>query len=81
MRLTTKNYNKIMVEQLKAMSASASDPLAGLVGHLRSIPEQTPTGWWPTDEAFKTYLIGSPLYGTISQPRVRMLLEAAEART
>ncbi len=80
MRLTAKNYNRIMLELLKAMSKSATDPVTGLIAHLRSFGEDTPTGWWPTDEKFRTHLIENSLYGTISQARVRMLLEAAETR-
>ncbi len=79
LRLTAQNYNRVMLEVLKAM-ATATDPVTGMVEHLRSYAEETPTGWWPTDERFRAHLIGHPLYGTISQARVRMLLEAAEAR-
>ncbi len=80
MRLTTKSYNRVVLELLRAMSASSSDPVAGLISHLRSFAEDTPTGWWPTDEKFRAHLVSSPLYGTITQARVRMLLEAVEAR-
>jgi len=78
MRLTAQNYNRVMLELLRAMSNSVADPVAGLIGHLRSFGEDTPTGWWPTDEKFRSHLINRSLYGTISQARVRLLLEAAE---
>jgi Dehydrogenase E1 component/Protein of unknown function (DUF1524) len=48
--------------------------------HMRSYAEGTPTGWWPSDERFRCHLTENPLYGTITQARVRMLLEAAEAQ-
>ncbi len=79
MRLTAQNYNRVMLEVLTAM-ADADDPVAGMIRHLRSFKQDTPTGWWPTDEQFRAHLLEQPLYGTIAQARVRMLLEAAEAR-
>jgi hypothetical protein len=79
MRLTTQNYNRVMLEVLKAMGA-ADDPVTAMIDHLRSFKEDTPTGWWPTDERFRAHLVGSPLYNSITQARVRMILEAAEAR-
>lgn len=78
-RLTAANYNRVMLELLKAMSSGA-DPVAGMIDHLRSFKEDTPTGWWPTDERFRKHLAEQPIYGSITQARVRMLLEAAEAR-
>lgn len=35
---------------------------------------------WPTDAAFRAQLVHKPLYNWIPQARVRLLLEAAEAR-
>ena len=80
MRFTPKNYNRIMLELLRAMTKSTTDPVKGLIDHLRSFGEDTPTGWWPTDEKFRTHLMENSLYGTINQAHVRMLLEAAETR-
>jgi hypothetical protein len=79
MRLTAQNYNRVMLEVLNAMSA-ADDPVAGMIDHLRSYDDDTPTGWWPTDERFRSHLLELPLYGSITQARVRLLLMAAEAR-
>jgi hypothetical protein len=79
LRLTAQNYNRVMLEVLKAMSAS-DDPVAGMIAHLQSYGEGTPTGWWPSDQRFRAQLVEHPLYGSITQARVRMLLEAAEAR-
>lgn len=79
MKLTAQNYNRFFLEALKAMS-DADDPVAGLIGHLRQADEGTPTSWWPTDERFRRHLIEQPLYGAIPQARVRLLLQAAEAR-
>jgi len=79
MRLTAQNYNRVMLDVLKAM-ALAADPVAGMIDHLRAFKQDTPTGWWPTDEEFRTHLLEQPVYNSITQARVRMLLEAAEAR-
>jgi hypothetical protein len=77
MRMTAKNYNRSMLELLSAMSARANDPVAGLVAHLRSL---TNNSRWPTDAEFREHLLTRPIYGTVNQARVRMLLETAEAR-
>lgn len=77
MRLTAKNYNRAMLDILTGMSTHKKDPAAGLVTHLRSL---TNNSRWPTDVEFREHLLTRPLYGTVNQARVRMLLEAAEAR-
>lgn len=79
MKLTGQNYNRLFLEALKAMT-QATDPVAGLIEHLRHADESTPTAWWPSDERFRQHLIEQPLYGSITQARVRLLLRAAEAR-
>lgn len=77
-RLTTQNYNRVMLEVLARMTPP--DPIAGMVDHLRSYDESTKTGWWPSDEAFRKQLVEEPLYDKLSQARIRVLLEAIEAR-
>lgn len=79
LRLTTKNYNRIMLELLKATDGAA-DPVGSIIGHLKSFDEETTSGWWPTDEAFKNHLLTRDLYRWLPQARVRMLLKAVEAR-
>lgn len=80
LRLTTKNYNRMMLDVLIAMSEATTDPVAALIGQLRSYGEDTPSGWWPNDPAFVSALVQQPLYDQMTQARLRMLLEAAEAR-
>lgn len=77
MRLTAKNYNRLMLDLLAAMSKHETKPVAGLVEHLRSL---TNNSRWPTDVEFQEHLLTRPLYGSVNQARVRLLLEAAEAR-
>ncbi|MHA7176152.1 DUF262 domain-containing protein [Arthrobacter sp. Sr24] len=78
LRLTSKNYNRIMLELLKAMDGSA-DPVGSIIGHLKSFDEDTVSGWWPTDEAFQDHLLTHGLYGWLPQARVRMLLKTVES--
>lgn len=78
LRLTTKNYNRIMLELLKATDG-ASDPVGSIIGHLKSFDEDTTSGWWPTDVAFQNHLLTRDLYKWLPQARVRMLLKAVEA--
>jgi hypothetical protein len=80
MRLTGKNYNRLVLELLKSMSAPNADPVVGLIRQLRSFPASSPSSWWPADKDFRSHLVEQALYGTLSQPRVRLLLEAVEAR-
>jgi hypothetical protein len=79
LRLTTQNYNRVMVDILTKM-ATHSDPVAGLIDQLTTYPVETPTAWWPDDQAFREQLEMQPMYGNNTQARVRMILEAAEAR-
>lgn len=79
LRLTTQNYNRVMLDLVRHMGTTG-DPVARMVEHLGSFDEGTPTGWWPTDAAFRNQLVREPLYNWVSQARVRLLLEAAEAR-
>ena len=79
LRLTTKNYNRIMLDLLKA-THGAPDPVGSIIGHLKSFDQETTSGWWPTDEAFRNHLTTRDLYKWLPQARVRMLLMAVEAR-
>ncbi|HEY2354890.1 MAG TPA: DUF262 domain-containing protein [Gaiellaceae bacterium] len=80
LRLTAQNYNRVLLDLLKAMGEQAADPVGALIGHLRSYDPETLTGWWPDDDAFGNQLTTAPLYTTITRKRLLMLLEAAEAR-
>ncbi|MGP9783851.1 HNH endonuclease family protein, partial [Glutamicibacter sp. AOP12-B1-11] len=79
LRLTNKNYNRIMLELLKTMDG-APDPVSSIITYLKSFDEDTPSGWWPSDEAFRGHLLTRDLYKSVPQPRVRMLLKAVESR-
>jgi hypothetical protein len=78
MRMTTKPYNRLVVDLLGRMAAD-TDPVRALVDYLGSFSPDSQR-WWPDDAAFRQHLVTQPLYGAVTQARVRMLLEAAEAR-
>ncbi|WP_196249409.1 DUF262 domain-containing protein [Rhodococcoides fascians] len=78
LKLTTKPYNKVMVELLQKM-ALAPNPAEAMISQLQSYASDSQT-WWPDDATFRTHLLTQPIYGSMAQIRVRMLLEAIEAR-
>jgi hypothetical protein len=77
MRLTAKNYNRLvprLVAKMKADLEHADDALlAGLSGGEGEISR------WPADGEFREFLISRDVYGAVSQPRLAMALAAVEA--
>jgi hypothetical protein len=77
MRLTAKNYNRLMprlVARMKADLQHADDALLqALSGSEGEISR------WPHDEEFIDFLRTREVYGTVSQPRLVMALAAVEA--
>lgn len=77
MRLTAKNYNRLvprLVARMKADIERADDALlqalSGAEGEISR---------WPGDAEFTEFLRTREVYGTVSQPRLVMALAAAEA--
>ncbi|MGO8961266.1 MAG: HNH endonuclease family protein [Streptosporangiaceae bacterium] len=77
MRLTAKNYNRLvprLVARMKADIEHADDALlqalSGAEGEISR---------WPGDAEFTDFLRTREVYGTVSQPRLVMALAAAEA--
>jgi hypothetical protein len=77
MRLTTKNYNRLVprvVARMKADLEHADDALlkalSGTEGEISR---------WPRDAEFTDFLRTREVYGTVSQPRLVMALAAVEA--
>lgn len=77
MRLTAKNYNRLvprLVARMKADIEHADDALlqalSGAEGEISR---------WPGDAEFTEFLRTREVYGTVSQPRLVMALAAAEA--
>ena len=77
MRLTAKNYNRLvprLVAKMKADLEHADDALlAGLSGGEGEISR------WPADGEFRDFLTSRDAYGNVSQPRLVMALAAVEA--
>lgn len=77
MRLTAKNYNRLvprLVARMKADLEHADDALfAGLSGGEGDISR------WPGDGEFRDFLTSRDVYGSVSQPRLVMALAAVEA--
>jgi hypothetical protein len=75
-RLTPKNYNRYFVELVKAVEKDPSQADDILYEELRR--GEAATTVWPTDAALEEVLLGSGLYGNVTQPRIVMVLGAVE---
>jgi hypothetical protein len=77
MRLTAKNYNRLvprLVAKMKADLERADDAL------LKALScGEGEISRWPGDEEFTDFLRTRDVYGTVSQPRLVMALAAVEA--
>jgi hypothetical protein len=76
--LTTKNYNKVFVQQLKRVSETGLSPeslriaLSDLEGE---------TSRWPRDEEFKKAWVGEQVYpGRLDAPRIKAVLAELDNR-
>ena len=74
--LTTKNYNRFVVELLKSLQGAPSNAYEILRDTLRAATAETTV--WPTDEQLLLALTTQPLYTRITQARVVMVLAAIE---
>jgi hypothetical protein len=75
--LTPKNYNRIFIDLIKAVN-KALDVSAAFVGQwLASSTGESVR--FPDNEEVANALRGMPIYGRLSQPKVRLLLEALDA--
>lgn len=75
-RLTTKNYNRLFLDWLKTVRASADGPLSVLLDSMRKA--EGDSARWPGDSD----VIGAvkmPAYNSLTQSRIVMLLSAAES--
>ncbi|WP_211239696.1 DUF262 domain-containing protein [Jiangella gansuensis] len=77
MRLTAKNYNRLVPRLIATMKADlqrADEALfAALSGGEGEISR------WPDDDEFFDFLIAREVYGTVAKPRIVMALAAVEA--
>jgi hypothetical protein len=76
-QLTGKRYNQIFLALMNAVRESADDAAPATRDFLRA--ETSETSRWPDDDEFRRAWLSIPVYKSITQPRLRMLLEALEA--
>jgi hypothetical protein len=76
-RLTTKNYNQVMLALLKELEARAVASSATVVSYLAGLSGESQA--WPRDEQLLENLRTQPYYTTLLRGRLRMVLEAIEA--
>ena len=74
--LTTKNYNRFVVDLLKLVRDSPASAYETLLDTLRAATAETTV--WPTDEQLLLALTTQPFYTRLTQPRVVMVLAAIE---
>jgi hypothetical protein len=81
-RETTRGYNQFFLEiltELKAAPASGTSLERVVIQELASKAD-APSRAWPDDLRVRSVLAGQPLYGALTQRRVRMVLRAIEDR-
>ncbi len=76
LRLTAKNYNRTLTSLLTVIKNDLDHADEAVVRELRS--SQAAPAVWPSDDDIRARLQDGDLYSYVSQPRVRMLLEACE---
>jgi hypothetical protein len=74
--LTTKNYNRLFLEALKAVRAAPTDAPGALRRFL--LEGKGESVRWPADSEFRAAWLEMPTYRVQARRRTRMLLEAAE---
>jgi hypothetical protein len=77
MRLTSKNYNRIVPRILSRMKSDLEHADDALLQSLSGTEGEISR--WPHDEEFIQYLRTRDIYGNVSQPRIVMALSAVEA--
>lgn len=75
-RLTSKNYNRLAIDLLKAHAEGGGSPRQRLRRVL--LASEAETLRWPTDEEFTAALLNDRLYRLLTRKRLRMFLRALE---
>jgi hypothetical protein len=76
-RLTTKNYNRLVVDLLKELDRNGPET-AGTATEAFLASSGGSTNQWPSDEAVQQALQTSKIYIELTRGRLRILLEALE---
>jgi hypothetical protein len=80
LRMTTKDFNTLVVATLKALDGEPIDQ-AGEVVESYLARQTAESRTWPTDDALREQLPAIRLYGNVKQPRLRVVLSALELRS
>lgn len=75
-RANTKDYNKVFPILIGRVQQDPSNAAAIIIESLRTM--EGPSRMWPRDADLRDRLLVDPVYGRISQARVRMVLGAVE---
>lgn len=75
-RLTSKNYNRLAIDLLKAFADSGGTPRSRMRRVLLASDAETLR--WPSDEEFTSALLNDRLYRLLTRKRLRMFLRALE---
>lgn len=75
-RLSTRGYNRLFVDLLKALDTDPEDIPASVRAALQEGTAEFDR--WPSDTEFKKAWAENPLYENLTRPRLRLVLEALE---
>lgn len=74
--LTTKNYNKLFVEMVRA--CRKGDTFSAAAGREFLQRQEGDSGRWPNNKELRDAMLARPLYRILSQSKLRMILLAIE---
>lgn len=77
LRLSTKNYNRLVVELLNVLHSAPRDQ-AGDITEQYFARQVSSNSYWPTDKEIFDSLTREPIYRKVTRARLRMILEALE---
>lgn len=75
-RAGNKNYNKVVLDVLKAISNDRANPSAQIEKYFKNSRNQS--SYWPDDDEVKSFLSSFQIYRKLNKSRIRMILEALE---
>ena len=76
LRSTSKNYNRMLLELLKALKRS-QQPYAPVVREF-FLNNDSESGRWPTDAEIREALVSAPIFRNLTRARIRMVLRGCE---
>jgi len=77
--VTTKNYNRSMLELLRRLREEPRETAGDLIRDFL-VSQRPITSYWPGDDQVREALTETPIYRRVPKQRLRMVLEAVEDR-